>query len=122
MDLSQLGKRIQDLRQARNWGTHELSMASGVPVPTIHRIENGTIKNPGIDKVVAIARALSVTVSDLLGEAPTDDAEAREVLRLVTQIKHDNQVGFIANLALATRDQIAALDSVLQTYPEVRRD
>lgn len=116
-----VGKRIQDLRQARDWGTHELSMASRVPVPTIHRIENGTIKNPGIDKVIAIARALDVTVSELLGEAPPDTTQARDIERTVMGLRVPNPRAFLAKLAGALENELRLVELMLDGFVENRQ-
>jgi transcriptional regulator with XRE-family HTH domain len=116
MDVQRLGKRIEDLRQARDWGQQELSHASRVPVPTIYRIEKGTIPNPGIDKVVAIARALDVSVSELLGETPQEDQTARTVYRLVLSLEVVDQLGFIAALARCTADQMRAVQAIVDAF------
>ncbi len=109
------------MRQARDWGQHDLSMASGVPVPTLYRIEKGDIENPGIDKVVAIAKALGVTTSDLLGELPQEDAQAREIVRVVRSWKHDNQLGLAKLLAQAEPGMLIAVENILYIAMHERR-
>ena len=40
--MSPIGKRLLELRTAKGWNQNELSRRSGVPQPTIWRLEAGT--------------------------------------------------------------------------------
>ena len=56
----------------------ELSERSGVSRSYIAQVERATITNVGIEPLTALAKALNVTVSYLIGESeevPGDDAE-----------------------------------------------
>lgn len=71
LDLQKLGQQIRFLRQGRNWSLSNLAQASGVSKAYISDVENGTAGKPNIQYVFAIARALDVTMDELLeGAAP----------------------------------------------------
>lgn len=72
-----VGKRIQDLRQARDMSQHDLSVASGVDKVKIWRIESGETQSPSIDNIIAIARGLRVSVNEITGteDRPHDPLE-----------------------------------------------
>lgn len=66
------GARVKDLRQEKGWPQPRLAdavRALGVPVAEgeISRIETGAIKNPGLAKLVGLAKALGTSTDYLLG-------------------------------------------------------
>lgn len=94
-----LAQRIRTLREARGWSKSKLAGEAGVTEDAVRKIEAGTRLDPYLSTVQGIAHALSVTVSDLLGEAPTDDTEAREVYRQVMGLKGVDGRQFLSKLA-----------------------
>ena len=62
-----VGKQLRQLREARGWNMHRLSLAAKVPYPTVWRLEKGTIRNPKLELLNKLAAALEVTVDALTG-------------------------------------------------------
>lgn len=60
-----LGKRIRALRKERGWRQIDLAMHSGVHEVHISYLERGT-REIGFRHLHAIAKALGITLSDLL--------------------------------------------------------
>lgn len=67
-----LGERIGDLRRARRprLTQEELAAAAYVSVDVIAKLEQGRKQGARLETVQRIARALGVTVGDLLDELP----------------------------------------------------
>jgi transcriptional regulator with XRE-family HTH domain len=63
--LRALGKRVRELRKARGWSQERLAEASDIHENHVRRIEGGTA-NPSYLVLVRIAKALSVTLPDLI--------------------------------------------------------
>jgi len=61
---TQFGKRLRDLRLARGLSQEELAFRSGVHRTYLGGIERGK-RNPSLKNVVAIAKALGITLSEL---------------------------------------------------------
>lgn len=59
-----LGLTMQ--RQKAGWSQRELSERSGVPQPVISDIENGKIKSPTVSTAFKLAKALGVTIEDIV--------------------------------------------------------
>jgi transcriptional regulator with XRE-family HTH domain len=58
------GKRIRQLREGRKMPQEELAHAAGIHVTYLSGIENGK-RNPGLQIIGKLARALKVPISDL---------------------------------------------------------
>lgn len=59
-------QNLVKIRKEKGWSREKLAVESGVSYNTIVKIEYGSIKNPKIDTVVKLAKALAVKVDDLL--------------------------------------------------------
>jgi transcriptional regulator with XRE-family HTH domain len=66
MDLTTISKKMKELREEKKWTQGDLAEESGVPVTTVAKIEGGFIKNPTIEKLAKIAKALGVSVDKLI--------------------------------------------------------
>jgi len=66
-----VGERIRALRTARKLTQEQLAYRAGVSVGTIARIERGATR-PTLETLERLARALDVSVADLLGERGSD--------------------------------------------------
>lgn len=66
MDISTIGQTIKKLRNEKGWSQDELARIAGVPFTTVAKIETGVIKNPSIEKMAKIAKALGVKVDELI--------------------------------------------------------
>jgi transcriptional regulator with XRE-family HTH domain len=72
MDLRLLGNRVRFLRRTKGLEQRELAAASGVHQTTISRLERGLVERPAVNDVVAISKALGVSLSELLPQEPED--------------------------------------------------
>jgi len=68
-----LGKRVRELRQARDLSQEELAFRVGVHRTYLGGIERGE-RNPSLKNVAAIARALGITLSGLFSFEDTKPA------------------------------------------------
>ncbi|MBU2665518.1 cupin domain-containing protein [Actinoplanes bogorensis] len=80
--LRNLGPRLRAIRQRNGATLAALSVASGIPVSTLSRLEKGH-RLPTLEQVLALAAAHAVSVDDLLDGPPTGDARVH--LRPVTR-------------------------------------
>jgi transcriptional regulator with XRE-family HTH domain len=71
MNLEKIGATIKNFRKEKGWRQDELAEHSGVPMSTITKIEAGFIKNPSIEKMAKIAKALGITVDELINAKET---------------------------------------------------
>lgn len=68
--LRALGPNVARLRKERGWSQEDLAHESGVmPFTAISKIERG-IRNPTVTTTERLARALGVSIGELLGERP----------------------------------------------------
>lgn len=68
-----VGVRIRALREACGLSGNALAKLAGLSQGHLRDIETGRVKDPGLTVAAAIARALNVSVDDLLRE-PAEDA------------------------------------------------
>lgn len=108
MDTSQkvlaemdLGESVRLARERRGWGQNDLAKRAELNQSTLQRIESGRSADPGVSLVLKIARALGITVEDLVGrqkgEAPKPltslddrrrlDALEKKVDRLLSRLE-----------------------------------
>lgn len=63
---NKLGKKIKKLRNDLGLSQDELARKADVPYTTLTKIETGVIKKPSVYVVAKIAKALGVSVDDLI--------------------------------------------------------
>lgn len=63
-----LGKNIQRLRLEQGMTQDEFSRKADIPYTTLTKIEIGVIKSPSVFVVAKVAKALEVTVEELITE------------------------------------------------------
>lgn len=63
---NKLGKKIKKLRTDLDLSQDELACKADVPYTTLTKIETGVIKKPSVYVVAKIAKALGVSVDDLI--------------------------------------------------------
>lgn len=76
-----IGERVRDLRQKHGLTSRELSKRAGVSHAYVGHIERGVLKSPGMVALVGIAKALGVSVDELLapvGSPAHESAVTRE--------------------------------------------
>lgn len=60
-------KNLKKLRKKKGWTREKLAREADVSYHTIIKIERGTIKNPRLDTLVKLAKALGVSLDKLVG-------------------------------------------------------
>lgn len=68
---SQFGRRLKELRTARNLTQLELTAATGIPQSVITRMERSTKVNPTLETLQKIATALGCTIGELVDDKPS---------------------------------------------------
>jgi len=64
--LFPLGKALQARRLERKLTQEQLAQRAGVPYTTLTKLESGVIKNPSVQAVSKLARALEISLDSLL--------------------------------------------------------
>ncbi len=63
-----IGERLRQLCDARHLTAKALSLRAGLPWSYVARAECGEIRDPRVSTCRKLAKALNVTVADLIGE------------------------------------------------------
>jgi transcriptional regulator with XRE-family HTH domain len=74
--MSEFGKRLAKLREARGWSQQELADRSGVPYTAIYKVERGVHQEPRVSVAAKLARSLGVSLDVLAntyGDVIRDD-------------------------------------------------
>ena len=66
MESNQLGQKIRKLRQKQGLSQDDFARKANVAYTTLTKIETGVIKKPSVFVVSKIAKALDVTIENLL--------------------------------------------------------
>lgn len=92
--MSNVGKRIREIRESRNLSQYRLAQISGVAQPTIHSIEKeGETRSPSFDTVQRIAAGLRCTVAELAGENVNGEILDQNEERLLSIFRQLNDKG-----------------------------
>lgn len=59
-------KNLVKFRKQKGWSQEKLAVESGISYNTIIKIERGGIKNPKIETVMKLAKALNVKIENLI--------------------------------------------------------
>jgi len=59
-------KNLAKLRKQKGWSQEKLAVESGVSYNTIIKLERGRIRNPKIETVIKLAKALNVSIDKLV--------------------------------------------------------
>lgn len=104
MDI--VGKRIKELRKAKNISVDELAEKIGKSRATIYRYENGEIENAPYTVLIPLAKALGTTPTFLMGyDEPTDchqneliisNDDTTELISLFSQLSEEQKIAIIA--------------------------
>ena len=65
-EISQIGKNLKKLRKKKGLSQDRLSKLADISYNTVIKLESGGITNPAIETLQKIAKALGVSVDDLL--------------------------------------------------------
>ena len=61
-----LGENIKKIRKKKNLTQDKLARLADIPYTSITKIETGVIKNPSIQTAAKIARALGISLDELI--------------------------------------------------------
>jgi len=64
--ISQIGKNLKKLRKKKGLSQDRVSKLADISYNTVIKLESGGITNPTIETLQKIAKALNVSVDDLL--------------------------------------------------------
>jgi transcriptional regulator with XRE-family HTH domain len=70
-DLKKFGNRLKDLRSSRGWTQDELGERAGLNSKYAGEMERGE-RNPSLDVILRLARALDVDPAELVGDDLSD--------------------------------------------------
>ena len=86
LDVEQLGLRIARIREFKDKSLSAVAEAAGIAKSYLAKLERGEVENPGLRTLNSIARALGVTVADLL--KPAESVGEREGTALLEKAKN----------------------------------
>lgn len=72
------GEKLKQIREAKRLGVNQLALKSGVSASQISRFENGKRKDPQIDTAKKLAKALDVSVTDLIGNGDRQETKEKD--------------------------------------------
>jgi transcriptional regulator with XRE-family HTH domain len=75
--MTPISIRLEQLRTAHGWSQAELARRSGVPQPTISRLEAGKTRTIDLDNLERLANALGVNASALIDHTPAESGAKR---------------------------------------------
>jgi len=59
-------KNLKKLRNKKSWSQERLAREAGISYQTLIKIEQSRIKNPRLETLIKIAKALGVSIDDLI--------------------------------------------------------
>jgi XRE family transcriptional regulator of biofilm formation len=87
LDVVVLGNRLVHIREGKGESLSAIAEAAGIAKSYLAKLERGEVENPGLRTLDAVAKALDVTLADLLARTSrnpdnsnTSTAEEREAL------------------------------------------
>ena len=60
-------KNLSKIRKDKGWSQEKLSQEAGISYNTLIKIERNGIENPKIETVIKLAKALNVSIDELVG-------------------------------------------------------
>lgn len=66
-------KNLAKIRKQKSWSQEKLAQEAGISYNTLIKIERSGIKNPKIETVIRLAKALKVSVDELLGRRAEEE-------------------------------------------------
>src|SRR5208337_829964 len=82
-----LGERLKELRVRNRKSLQELADEIGASKAHIWELETGRAKNPSIELLSLLAKALRASVADLIGENPDGAGEPADAVRMYRELK-----------------------------------
>jgi transcriptional regulator with XRE-family HTH domain/predicted transcriptional regulator len=110
LDSLVLGRRVRHHRGKAGLTLDQLGAAVGKPAPYLSLLENGK-KEPKVNLLIDIARALDVEVSDLLETAPPSRRDSLEIALIRSQ-----ETSLFDSLDIPTIKPTAKVDNLTLTH------
>lgn len=88
MKNSEIGKRIQQRRKALNISVVDVASYTGLSKATIHRYENGDIKDIKLPTIDAISSILDVNPAWLIGKSENMERRRGKTTNLIHSLDH----------------------------------
>lgn len=82
-----LALKIKDLRMKAKMSLQQVADEVGASKAHIWELETGKSKNPSIDLLTKLARAFKISISDLIGENPSEDDAPSEIIAMYRDLK-----------------------------------
>ena len=60
-------KNLSKIRKEKGWSQEKLAQKASISYNTLIKIERGGIENPKIETVIKLAKALDVSIDELVG-------------------------------------------------------
>jgi transcriptional regulator with XRE-family HTH domain len=76
--LIPIGQNVKRLRAAAGMTQQDLAVAAGLSTSVVSQIEQGTNADPRMNTLAALAKALGVSVDELMREGPAPPAPQAE--------------------------------------------
>lgn len=94
-----LAEKIKAQREKWGWSQSDLARATGIPQPTIWRLERGSIEHPKADTLISLANAFKVPIDYLVQDdyemLPEDmirtDRDLRETVQAYVALSEENR-------------------------------
>ena len=64
--MSMYLKNLKKLRQKKGWSQEKLAKEADISYNTLIKIERGRIKNPKLETLIKLAKALGVSIDELI--------------------------------------------------------
>lgn len=90
--LTVLSEKLRELLDDRDMTFAQLSEQADIPLETVRNLYYGKVKDPKLSTVMAISKALNVSVNFLLGESVFSDDEVEMILNFRKCGKHGKSV------------------------------
>lgn len=114
---TQIGLRIECLMRRKGIaGGTEISRVTGIPQSTMQRILSGALKAPRVDHLLAIARALNVSILALIednAERLADRADTQAVISQVEGVPEDDRAVVLRLCGLLRNGSLSSSDKAL---------
>ena len=78
MRFTELGQAVRARRRTAGMTRADLANRSGLSANTVMKVEQGQTRDPGVFKVAALCRALSVSIDGLVTEAERNELAGEE--------------------------------------------
>lgn len=87
--MNKLAERVEKMLKIREWKLTDLVSKTGKPYSTIREVVKGKTENPRKDTLEAIAKALGITLEELLSDEK--DEKLSEMIREIESLDEEDR-------------------------------